>query len=481
MTPDHGEPDANASSVDPGSKGRIVGRYRIHGVIGSGGMASVHLGRLRGDAGFSRVVAIKCLHASFTMDPSFVEMFTDEARLAARIRHANVVSTLDVVASGHELFHVIEYVHGETVSKLLRAARKAGEHVPVDVAVRIVCDALYGLHAAHEATDEQGRSMGLVHRDVSPQNLMVGVDGVTRVLDFGVAKARGQSRTTDSGRIKGKIGYMAPEQLYGERADRRADVYAAGVVLWEMLAGKRLFEGEEGGDAMALVLTAPIGPPSIHHRDVPEDLDAMALRALERDRTKRYPTAQEMADALVTAVVPAAPSKVVAWVTRLAGPAIDQRARMMASVEAEADDDLADEPRPAFRSLLGETTTSSMAVTQPGPRRSRWLLALAAFALVALLSTLLVVWSGSRGADPGVPARSAEPARSAPGPVVSIEPELAPSLPEPSASHPAVPPSPLRPPVPRPPKTNVAPKPNCDPPWEIDEKGHRRYKRECLR
>ncbi|PKN31365.1 MAG: hypothetical protein CVU63_24315, partial [Deltaproteobacteria bacterium HGW-Deltaproteobacteria-20] len=138
MTEDHGEPAATVASAEPGSKGRVVGRYRIHGVIGSGGMASVHLGRLRGDAGFSRVVAIKCLHASFTTDPSFVEMFMDEARLAARIRHANVVSTLDVVASGNELFHVIDYVHGETVSKLLSAARKAGEHVPVDVAVRIV-------------------------------------------------------------------------------------------------------------------------------------------------------------------------------------------------------------------------------------------------------------------------------------------------------------------------------------------------------
>ncbi|PKN31364.1 MAG: hypothetical protein CVU63_24310, partial [Deltaproteobacteria bacterium HGW-Deltaproteobacteria-20] len=188
-----------------------------------------------------------------------------------------------------------------------------------------VCDALYGLHAAHEATDEQGQSMGLVHRDVSPQNLMVGVDGVTRVLDFGVAKARGQSRTTDAGRVKGKIGYMAPEQLYGEKADRRADVYAAGVVLWEMLAGKRLFEGEEGGDALALVLTAPIWRPSIHHGDVPEDLDAIVLRALERDRAKRLSSAQDMADSLVTAVAPAAPSKVAAWVKRLAGSAIEQR------------------------------------------------------------------------------------------------------------------------------------------------------------
>ncbi len=484
MTEAHGEPAATVAPVDPGSKGRLVGRYRIHGVIGSGGMASVHLGRLRGDAGFARVVAIKCLHPSFTTDPSFVEMFMDEARLAARIRHANVVSTLDVVASGNELFHVIDYVHGETVSKLLSAARKAGEHLPVDVAVRIVCDALYGLHAAHEATDEQGQSMGLVHRDVSPQNLMVGVDGVTRVLDFGVAKARGQSRTTDTGRVKGKIGYMAPEQLYGEKADRRADVYAAGVVLWEMLAGKRLFEGEEGGDALALVLTAPIWRPSIHHGDVPEDLDAIVLRALERDRAKRLSTAQDMADALVTAVVPAAPSKVAAWVKRLAGSAIEQRARMMANVEAQVDDDVLVDPRPAVRSLLGDTTTSSMTVTQAKPHRSRWSLALAVFAVVALLSMALLVWVGIGDADPAVLEASAGPSGSAPSPAASIDLDLAVSASAvlvPSAFPPAVPPSP---PVPRPPRTTVAPgavKPSCDPPWEIDEKGHRRYKRECLR
>ena len=485
MTEDHGEPAAAAASVDPGSKGRVVGRYRIHGVIGSGGMASVHLGRLRGDAGFSRVVAIKCLHASFTTDPSFVEMFMDEARLAARIRHANVVSTLDVVASGNELFHVIDYVHGETVSKLLSAARKAGEHVPVDVTVRIVCDALYGLHAAHEATDEQGRPMGLVHRDVSPQNLMVGVDGVTRVLDFGVAKARGQSRTTDTGRIKGKIGYMAPEQLYGEKADRRADVYAAGVVLWEMLAGKRLFEGEEGGDAMALVLTAPIWRPSIHHGDVPEDLDAIVLRALERDRAKRLSTAQDMADALVTAVVPAAPSKVAAWVKRLAGSAIEQRARMMASLEGEVDDDVSDEPRPDFRSLLGDTTTST-AMTQAKRPLPRWPLALAVLVVVALISTSLLVWVGRQGADPAVLEASVGPSGSAPSPAAPIDPDLAASASAvlvPSALPPAAQSSPS-PPVPRPPRTTVAPgaaKPICDPPWEIDEKGHRRYKRECLR
>jgi serine/threonine-protein kinase len=443
-------------------------------------MASVHLGRLRGDAGFSRVVAIKCLHASFTTDPSFVEMFTDEARLAARIRHANVVSTLDVVASGNELFHVIDYVHGETVAKLLSAARKAGELVPVDVAVRIVCDVLYGLHAAHEATDEQGRSMGLVHRDVSPQNLMVGVDGVTRVLDFGVAKARGLSRTTETGRVKGKIGYMAPEQLYGEKVDRRADVYAAGVVFWEMLAGKRLFEGEEGGDALALVLTAPIWRPSIHHADVPEDLDAIVLRALERDRSKRFSTAQEMADAVVTAVVPAAPSKVAAWVRRLAGPAIDQRARLMANVEAQVDDDASVDFRPAVRSLLGDTTTSSMSMTQTKRPRTRWSLALAVLVVVALLSMALLVWVGRQDAGPAVLEAAAGSSGSAPSDAASIEPALSASaVLVPSALPPAVQPRP-----PRPPRTAVVPgavKLSCDPPWDIDEKGHRRYKRECLR
>lgn len=182
-----------------------------------------------GPAGFARTVAIKRLHAQFAHDPTFVAMFLDEARLAARLRHQNVVPILDVVAQDGELFLVMEYVHGESLSRLVRLQGFAG--VEPSIAVGIMVGALHGLHAAHEARGEDGELLGLVHRDVSPQNILLGVDGVARLLDFGIAKAAGRMQTTEEGVLKGKAAYMAPELLLGEPADRRGDVWAASVVL----------------------------------------------------------------------------------------------------------------------------------------------------------------------------------------------------------------------------------------------------------
>src|SRR5262245_51026591 len=170
----------------------VIGRYALHGELASGGMATVHLGRLLGPVGFSRTVAIKRLHAQYAQDPEFVSMFLDEARLAARIRHPNVVPTLDVVATSGELFLVMEYVPGESLSRLARAARDRMERMPPRIVSAIMSGVLHGLHAAHEAKSERGEPLGIVHRDVSPQNVLVGTDGVARVLDFGVAKAAGR-------------------------------------------------------------------------------------------------------------------------------------------------------------------------------------------------------------------------------------------------------------------------------------------------
>src|SRR4051812_48938415 len=203
----------------------MIGRYMLDRPIGSGGMATVHLGRLLGPAGFSRTVAIKRLHPQFAKDPEFVTMFLDEARLAARVRHPNVVSTLDVVALDEELFLVMDYVPGETLSRLARELRARGESVPPAIAISILSGVLFGLHAAHDARSESGEVLGIVHRDVSPQNILVGEDGVARVLDFGVAKAAGRASQTEAGLVKGKLAYMSPEQLRGEAIDRRTDVY----------------------------------------------------------------------------------------------------------------------------------------------------------------------------------------------------------------------------------------------------------------
>jgi eukaryotic-like serine/threonine-protein kinase len=208
---------------------RLVERYLLCDQIGFGGMATIHLARLLGPEGFSRTVAVKQLHPQFAQDPQFVAMFLDEARLAVRIRHGNVVSPLDIVATGAELFIVMDYVNGESLAALLRDAPFPLEPA---IASAIVVHVLLGLHAAHEATSERGESLGIVHRDVSPQNILVGQDGVARVLDFGIAKAAARSQTTEEGKLKGKIGYMAPEQLRLEAVDRRADLFTTGIVLW---------------------------------------------------------------------------------------------------------------------------------------------------------------------------------------------------------------------------------------------------------
>ena len=186
-----------------------LGRYALYGEIAAGGMATVHLARLLGPVGFARTVAIKRLHPHLAKDPEFVAMFLEEARLAARVRHPNVVSTLDVVSDDGELFLVMEYVAGESLSRLVRKARERGERVPPKYVIGIMSGALEGLHSAHEANTEKGQPLGLVHRDVSPQNVHVGTDGVPRLLDFGIAKATNRVQETRTDQIKGKVAYMS--------------------------------------------------------------------------------------------------------------------------------------------------------------------------------------------------------------------------------------------------------------------------------
>jgi serine/threonine-protein kinase len=313
---------------------QIVGRYALHEKIASGGMANVYIGRLAGAVGFMRTVAIKRLHPHLASDPEFATMFLDEARLAARIQHPNVVSTLDVVASKGELFLVMEYVEGESLSQLVRLSQANEIPMPVPVAVSIMSGVLQGLHAAHEALNDRGEPLGIVHRDVSPQNVMIGTDGVPRVLDFGVAKAIGNLHSTRQGEIKGKLRYMAPEQvLGGGDIDRLADVFAASVVLWEILTGKPLFGGTSDGETVRKILDMPVDPPSKYNSAVPFSLDDVVLRGLERDKKRRHRTAAEMAAALEEAVPAATPRKVGEWVAAAAGDRIKDRKAKVAAVE----------------------------------------------------------------------------------------------------------------------------------------------------
>src|SRR6478609_11715800 len=219
----------------------VLGRYALFGRIGAGGMGIVHLGRLLGSAGFERAVAIKRIHPNLASDHKFASMFKDELRLMARVRHPNVIAALDVVEVQHELLLIMEYVHGESLAALLQRTTQEHIEIPIEIAATIACGVLKGLHAAHTATSPTGEPLGIIHRDVSPHNVQVGCDGYARIVDFGVAKSAESRQMTEIGELRGKPGYVAPEQINGEPASHRSDIYALSVVLWEMLAGQRLF------------------------------------------------------------------------------------------------------------------------------------------------------------------------------------------------------------------------------------------------
>jgi eukaryotic-like serine/threonine-protein kinase len=344
---------------------RIVGRYAVFDAIATGGMATVHFGRLIGPAGFSRTVVIKRLHAQYAGDAEFATMFLDEARVAARIHHPNVVTVIDVVAEGREILLVMEYVHGESLAFLSRAEGR-GEPRRLRILGNVISGALQGLHAAHEATGENGRPLGVVHRDVSPQNILVGADGNARMLDFGIAKAAGQVHCTGAGQVKGKIRYLSPEQVMCGDVDRRADLWAAAVVLWEALTGKKLFSGDCDGAVLSQVLNRPIPSPRELEPEVPEDVARVVMRGLERDRTRRFATAQEMATALEEAVGLLPPREVGAWVERLAHARLGARQQMLDDIEAEtvtapiSAPPTRPTPRPAAAQAFAVTTDAAM-------------------------------------------------------------------------------------------------------------------------
>jgi serine/threonine-protein kinase len=313
----------------------VIGRYALYDEIAAGGMATVHMGRLLGPVGFARTVAVKRLHPQYAKDPEFVSMFLDEARLAARIRHPNVVPTLDVVALTGELFLVMDYVHGVPLSRLMRGVLEKETRIPPEIVAHIIVDALHGLHAAHEAKSERGLELGIVHRDVSPQNIMVGSDGLARVLDFGVAKATWRIQTTRDGQVKGKLAYMAPEQVTGGDVGPWTDVYAMGIVLWESLTGQRLFNKSDGEGLLArFTKNEPIAAPSTINRQLPAHIDAVVLKALAHDVKNRFASAQDMADAIESKMRVASSSAVGRWVQQLAQEELQQNAKRIAEIES---------------------------------------------------------------------------------------------------------------------------------------------------
>ncbi|MDB5217696.1 MAG: Protein kinase, partial [Myxococcaceae bacterium] len=317
--PDSGTSALRALAAFAGSSEQ---RYEIVRKIASGGMATVYLGRGVGALGFERPVAIKACHPHLLEAGDRTHVVLEEARVAALIRHPNVVATLDVTLCDGSVMIVMEYVEGLTVAGLVKAAARDERPVPASIALRIAEDALAGLHAAHELRGEDGRLLGIVHRDVSPQNVIVGIDGFAKLADFGVFKGDTRSaRVTATGEVKGKLGYVAPEVYRGEPATRRSDVYALGVMLWELCAGRRLFDEAADAATMQRVLAGAVPALSSLRSDVPYELDGVLARALALDPAERFATAEDFSRALEALPVTAASTRVVAQHVREAMPA----------------------------------------------------------------------------------------------------------------------------------------------------------------
>ncbi len=273
-------------------------KYRVIKRLAAGGMAEVFLGESSSVQGFVKTVAIKRVLPHLCQNPKFIQMFLDEVRLSARLNHANIVTVFDVGASENTYFLVMEYVDGTNLKELLESARKRQRQLEPKQGAYIGIEACRGLSYAHHLSDESGESLHIVHRDISPPNIMITKQGEIKVADFGLAKAGMNVEKTDPGVVKGKFGYLAPEVAYGEEADARSDVFSLGVVIWEMLAGRRLFLGETDFHTVKLVRAANIPRLAPLNRFVDENFEEILLRALARDPARRFQTAQEFGDML---------------------------------------------------------------------------------------------------------------------------------------------------------------------------------------
>ena len=396
-----------------------IGRYEVVGRLARGGMAEILLGRLTGPSGFERSVVIKRILPAYAEERQFVEMFLDEARIAARIHHPNVVQHQELGREGEQLYLVLEYLDGESLASVQRRARSRADALAYVEAGYIIASAAAGLHAAHEMTDHHGKALGIVHRDVSPQNLFVTYRGGVKVMDFGIAKASDRITRTEAGSLKGKIRYMSPEQARGEQLDRRSDLFSLGVVLYELTTGRALFRRGTPLASLRAVQDEPIPPPSQVAADYPAVLERVCLRALARKRDDRYPDVLEFRAALLEAMAeigaPARPEEQLsAHMERLFGDRIAEKKEMLRRVshgaegltppEAEVDTDV---ELPSVVEPYDEDLGVTVAVPRTAPRPGRKRGLAAALGLVVLGGAGALV----AGGDPRIIPTSA-PARS---------------------------------------------------------------------
>ena len=494
-----------------------IGRYRLGDLIAVGGMGSVHRGLLTGAAEFSRIVAIKRMHPELAEDPLFKAHFLEEARLNARVVHPNVVQLLDVVESDGELWLIMEHVDGDTLQALQSAVLAAGRKLPLNVIVGVMAAVLEGLHVAHEATDAIGRHLGIVHRDVSPQNIMISRLGQVKVIDFGVATATTRAGSRIASRLVGKFSYMSPEQACGGPLDQRSDTFAAGVVLWEALTGRRLFRTANQSQEAILrdIAQKPVPIPSSFRAEIPAELDAVVLRALERNKSERFASGREFARALEAIVPPAAPSEIGAYLTvfcevRAASPApppLDaptislQNSKLRSNLEHDEVTALAS-PGHAKLAHMRELAKRPLRLAEgmrwTGPRTGP-ALALACISLVALLisqlgSAVLTSRSGDSAPIPAARTLLTDEGRSSPHEARIMQPAAAGSFQSATTTSfqetPAVtataPPVRVRP-VPRlasqssrAPRALAAVPLDCSTPTYLGDDGIRHFKEKCL-
>ncbi|MCB9597881.1 MAG: serine/threonine protein kinase [Sandaracinaceae bacterium] len=423
-----------------------IGRYHIVGYLAAGGMAEILLGKLLGPGGFEQAVVIKRALPHLARQSEFRDMFLDEARVVARIQHPNVVSVTELGEDDEHLFMVMEYLAGESVVGLVKRLGTRGEELPLDVALYIVTQVLAGLHAAHELTDEDGAPLQLVHRDVSPQNLLVTYDGRVKLLDFGIAKFHDRSVETSTGHLKGKFAYMSPEQCTDDVIDRRSDVFSTGIVLWELLARERLFKRANELLCWKAIVEDPTPRLADHVPDdlrpLPEGLDDIVMRALAKSPDGRPATAADLRRDLL-------------GVLREIDPSEKAKDRLVALMEACFEDRIAEKRELLRRVRSGDTVTSipsaevdvdeaiepTVAAPQvPAATRAptgvpRWGIAAGVgLAVVALVGLVLVL-----AAEP--PAGGATPTAAPPVTVLPTAPPARPALQLPPALPPAPPPT----------------------------------------
>src|SRR5687768_3879276 len=274
---------------------RQFGPYQLVRQIAVGGMAEIHLAKTAGIAGFEKYVALKMIHPNFAEDEQFIQMLVDEAKIAVQLNHGNIAQTFDLGRVGDTFYITMEYVDGADLYKVLRRGSERDFEMPLDVCAFVAKEIASALDHAHRKRDHNGKSLGIVHRDVSPQNVLISYAGEIKLVDFGIAKATMKARQTAVGVIKGKYYYMSPEQAWGEPLDGRSDIFSAGIVLYEMLTGQMLYLEEDLHKLLDMARKANIAPPSTLRKGIPPQLERIVMHALQKDKRNRYQNASDFA------------------------------------------------------------------------------------------------------------------------------------------------------------------------------------------